>query len=101
MAAVASDWFLTLGKAIASFWTFVLSPPVYAGPAKIVKGESKDKQENLFFEFGYAEPHPIFYKDSESFACFVFFSPGERCKKVKLYKNILNVVVLYLDIKSG
>ena len=54
-----------LSKAIARFWAFDLSPPVCAGPAKIVKGESKDKRENLFFEFGHAEPHPIFYKDSE------------------------------------
>lgn len=66
-----------LNKAIVSFWTLVLPPPVYAGPAKIVKGESKDKQENLFFKFGYVESHPIFYKGKESFAYFVFSTPEE------------------------
>ncbi|OUN73246.1 hypothetical protein B5G10_05480 [Barnesiella sp. An55] len=77
MAAAASVWILVLSIAIASSWTFVLSPPVYAGPAKIVKGESKDKQENLFFKFGYVESHPIFYKGKESFAYFVFSTPEE------------------------
>ena len=33
--------------------------------AKIVKGESRGKWKTKFSTFDYAEPHPIFYKDSE------------------------------------
>ena len=34
--------------------------------AKIVKGESNSKRKNkVFTDFDIAEPHPIFYKDSE------------------------------------
>ena len=32
---------------------------------KIVKGESRGKWKTKFSTFDYAEPHPIFYKDSE------------------------------------
>ena len=77
-----------LSKAIARFWAFDLSPPVCAGPAKIVKGESKDKRENLFFFFVYDEPHPIFYKDKESLAYFALSSCGRwdgRVERVNVF----------------
>ena len=32
---------------------------------KIVKGESRDKRKTQFLTFGYAEPPPVLFKDSE------------------------------------
>ena len=40
--------------------------------AKIVKGESRGKWKTKFSTFDYAEPHPIFYKDSEKMENKVF-----------------------------
>ncbi|WP_418946545.1 hypothetical protein [Phocaeicola plebeius] len=32
---------------------------------KIVKGERRDKRKTKFFRFGYPEPYPVLWKDSE------------------------------------
>jgi len=32
---------------------------------KIVKGERRDKRKTKFFRFGYPEPPPVLWKDSE------------------------------------
>ncbi|MEJ8768207.1 hypothetical protein [Prevotella sp. HCN-7019] len=58
MSAIAKEkdtvsWLLILPNRILSY-------------TKIVKGERKDKNgKNCFFEIGFAEPHPILYKDSK------------------------------------
>ena len=39
---------------------------VYQTPAKIVKGECRDKKKTKFSFLIYAEPHLIIYKESES-----------------------------------
>ena len=35
---------------------------VYQTPAKIVKGERRDKRKTKFFKLAHDEPHPIFVK---------------------------------------
>ena len=47
-------------------FTDLILPNRILSYSKIVKGESNSKWKNIvFLNFGFAEPHPILFKDSE------------------------------------